>query len=139
MVPKLNKCVVCGQEENCLRKYIVPHEYRRHFPEVMRDHQSHDVLLMCLACHQNSNGFDLILRQKLAEDSGVPYDKLNSKTTEDFETKKVKSAGRALLKDMRDNRIPNDRKDELLKVSPNLIQCYFVNNLLFLLGCQRPF
>ncbi len=29
---KLNQCVVCGLSESYLRKYIVPHEYRRHFP-----------------------------------------------------------------------------------------------------------
>ena len=26
---KENICVVCGTEENCVRKNIVPHEYRR--------------------------------------------------------------------------------------------------------------
>ena len=52
---KENICVVCGDPQSCLRKYIVPHEYRKLFPEVMRDHQSHDVLLMCLDCHQKSN------------------------------------------------------------------------------------
>ena len=26
---KENMCVVCGTEENCVRKNIVPHEYRR--------------------------------------------------------------------------------------------------------------
>ena len=55
LTPKSNFCVVCGQDQTCLRKYIVPHEYRKLFPDVMRDHQSHDVLLMCLNCHQRSN------------------------------------------------------------------------------------
>ena len=55
LTAKENLCVVCGATQNCLRKYVVPHEYRKLFPDVMRDHQSHDVLLMCLACHQHSN------------------------------------------------------------------------------------
>ena len=55
LVAKSNICVVCGSDKDCLRKYIVPHEYRKLFPEVMRDHQSHDVLLMCLKCHRKSN------------------------------------------------------------------------------------
>ena len=29
---KENVCVVCGKHESYLRKYIVPHEYRKHFP-----------------------------------------------------------------------------------------------------------
>ena len=43
---KPNICVVCGQAEAYLRKNVIPHEYRRYFPAVMKDHQSHDVLLM---------------------------------------------------------------------------------------------
>ena len=59
LTDKCNRCVVCGKEESYLRKYIVPHEYRKFFPEIMRDHQSHDVLLLCVACHQTSNLHDL--------------------------------------------------------------------------------
>ena len=55
LTAKENLCVVCGATKNHLRKYVVPHEYRKLFPDVMRDHQSHDVLLMCLNCHQHSN------------------------------------------------------------------------------------
>ena len=69
---KPNICVVCGVGEAYLRyppvslhhlcnlmiffapfffnfhirKNVVPHEYRKYFPAVMKDHQSHDVLLM---------------------------------------------------------------------------------------------
>ena len=59
LTDKCNRCVVCGKSESYLRKYIVPHEYRKFFPEVMRDHQSHDILLMCVNCHQKSNLHDL--------------------------------------------------------------------------------
>jgi hypothetical protein len=59
LTEKCNRCVVCGKTESYLRKYIVPHEYRKYFPEVMRDHQSHDILLLCVNCHQKSNLHDL--------------------------------------------------------------------------------
>lgn len=32
LIEKSNVCVVCGKEEGYVRKYIVPHEYRKHFP-----------------------------------------------------------------------------------------------------------
>ena len=32
LTEKTNNCVVCGKEDSYLRKYIVPHEYRKHFP-----------------------------------------------------------------------------------------------------------
>lgn len=36
LTDKVNKCVVCGQSESFLRKNIVPHEYRKHFPEHLK-------------------------------------------------------------------------------------------------------
>ena len=71
LTDKVNCCVVCGRGESYLRKYVVPHEYRRHFPEIMRDHSSHDVLLMCHSCHAHSNLLDLNLRRELARECGA--------------------------------------------------------------------
>ena len=61
---KPNNCVVCAKEESYLRKSVVPHEYRRYFHTVMKDHQSHDVLLMYMRCHQ-SNMHDVTIRRYL--------------------------------------------------------------------------
>ena len=36
LLDKANKCVVCGQENSVLRKNIVPHDYRRHFPTFLK-------------------------------------------------------------------------------------------------------
>ena len=116
LAAKNNFCVVCGVDKCCLRKYIVPHEYRKLFPEVMRDHQSHDVLLMCLNCHQASNRLDHQMRSKLATMSGSPLDEIISKTKEDFDLKAIRSAGRALLKDFERNKIPMERKRELIRI-----------------------
>lgn len=38
----------------------------------MKDHTSHDVLLLCPACHQRSNGADLALRHRLANMADAP-------------------------------------------------------------------
>lgn len=46
---------------------------------VMKDHTSHDVLLLCSRCHQLSNMHDLRLRLKLAAQCDAP---LASKTVE---------------------------------------------------------
>jgi hypothetical protein len=35
-----------------LRHSIVPHTYRRHFPLRFKSHLSHDIVLLCLKCHQ---------------------------------------------------------------------------------------
>ncbi|XP_071600551.1 exonuclease 3'-5' domain-containing protein 2 isoform X2 [Heliangelus exortis] len=69
---KENLCVVCGKRESYIRKNVVPHEYRRHFPIQMKDHNSHDVLLLCTSCHAISNYYDNHLKQQLAEEFGAP-------------------------------------------------------------------
>lgn len=66
LLPKENRCVVCGTKENLSRKFIVPKEYRKFFPVVMKSHSSHDILLFCLDCHRTSHMEDNRLREKLA-------------------------------------------------------------------------
>jgi len=112
---KPNICVVCGAEESYLRKNVVPHEYRRYFPAVMKDHQSHDVLLMCVKCHQISNLHDASLRSQLALECQAPIGTENDiKLRDNFDLKKVKSAGRA-LKNSKSN-LPQSRRDELSQI-----------------------
>lgn len=69
---KVNQCVVCGTSEKFIRKNVVPREYRKYFPLVMKAHQSHDILLLCPMCHEISNCHDLQLRRKLADMCDAP-------------------------------------------------------------------
>jgi len=109
---KPNICVVCGKDESFLRKCIVPHEYRKYFPTVMKDHQSHDVLLMCVQCHQKSNLYDLDVRKYLADTCEAPIGtEEDVKVKANFELKRVKSAGRALK--CKREKIPEERLKEL--------------------------
>jgi hypothetical protein len=55
---KENRCCVCGHEGQYLRHSVVPHAYRQHFPPQMKSHLSHDIVLMCVGCHQRCNLFD---------------------------------------------------------------------------------
>ncbi|KAH8382754.1 hypothetical protein KR009_005126 [Drosophila setifemur] len=97
--PKENRCVVCGESDAYLRKNVVPREYRRHFPVVMKTHTSHDVLLLCPVCHQLSNISDLRVKSKLADQCEAPFKHGDStvKYLDDPELKRVQSAGKALL------------------------------------------
>ena len=49
---KENLCVVCGDEDSLTKHHIVPTCFRRHFPAEYKSHLSHDVLLVCEACHE---------------------------------------------------------------------------------------
>ena len=93
----------------------------RHFPSIMRNHQSHDILLMCIPCHKLGGFYDLGLRRKLGEMCNAPVsDKDDTKMFLDADAKKIKAAARALVNDV-ENKIPEKRVKEL----QDIIQCYF--------------
>ncbi|KAJ1103498.1 hypothetical protein NDU88_000921 [Pleurodeles waltl] len=109
---KENLCVVCGKRESYIRKNIVPHEYRKHFPIQMKDHNSHDVLLLCTACHAVSNYYDNILKQRLAKEFNAPIGcEEGVRLFEDVARRQVRSGARALL---HAEGLPEQRKEELL-------------------------
>ncbi|NXT25878.1 EXD2 protein, partial [Syrrhaptes paradoxus] len=110
---KENLCVVCGKRESYIRKNIVPHEYRRHFPIQMKDHNCHDVLLLCTSCHAISNYYDNHLKQQLAEEFGAPIgSEEGMRLLEDPLRRQVRSGARALLNA---DGLPDPRKGELLQ------------------------
>ncbi|NXG76274.1 EXD2 protein, partial [Baryphthengus martii] len=127
---KENLCVVCGKRESYIRKNIVPHEYRKHFPIQMKDHNSHDVLLLCTSCHAVSNYYDNHLKQQLAEEFGAPIGSEEGvRLLEDPLRRQVRSGARALLNA---DSLPDPRRAELLQsikdffntetVSPEMLQ-----------------
>lgn len=114
--PKENQCVVCGRKDAYIRKNVVPREYRKHFPVIMKSHTSHDVLLLCPQCHQKSNISDLKIRTKLSKLCDAPYlnEEGGPKVVEVPELKQLRSAARALM--FNHERIPQWRKDELTNI-----------------------
>eukprot|EP00241_Pyramimonas_parkeae_P015316 CAMPEP_0114285810 /NCGR_PEP_ID=MMETSP0059-20121206/5405_1 /TAXON_ID=36894 /ORGANISM="Pyramimonas parkeae, Strain CCMP726" /LENGTH=555 /DNA_ID=CAMNT_0001406773 /DNA_START=243 /DNA_END=1910 /DNA_ORIENTATION=+ len=55
---KSNICCVCGHKGKYLRHSVVPPCYRQHFPEEMKSHLSHDIVLVCVECKQRVNTSD---------------------------------------------------------------------------------
>lgn len=112
LTAKENLCVVCGKADSYIRKNIVPHEYRRHFPTEMKDHNSHDILLLCTSCHAASNVHDGFLKQQLAEEFSAPQGcEEGLRLVEDSDRRRVRSAARALLS--ANDGLPEPRRLEL--------------------------
>jgi len=109
---KLNICVVCGTEENILRKNIVPHEYRKYFPVPIKGHVSHDVLPLCLSCHYKSNRTEVPLREQIAVQFNAPIHTEAWIQVPDI--KKVQSAATALSRSY--SNLPLQRRDELQQI-----------------------
>lgn len=112
---KVNQCVVCGTTDKFIRKHVVPREYRKYFPLVMKAHQSHDILLLCPTCHEVSNSHDLQLRIKLANLCNAPLARplTHVRDTSMSNWRKLHCAVKALRNK---SKLPLRRQEELTNV-----------------------
>jgi hypothetical protein len=67
-----NKCVNCGTESFLTRHHVVPICYRKHFPLNMKSHNFHDVLSMCMDCHESYERKADNLKKELGEQYNAP-------------------------------------------------------------------
>jgi hypothetical protein len=68
LTEKLNRCVVCASERNLNRHHVMPRVFRKHLPECIKDHNYHDVLLMCIDCHEQYEEEADKLKQKICRE-----------------------------------------------------------------------
>ena len=67
-----NICVACGSDKDLTRHHIVSFEYRKHMPEFVRSHSSHDVCLLCAFCHERYETEAVKLRKEISEKYNAP-------------------------------------------------------------------
>ncbi|XP_037484763.1 protein RRP6-like 3 isoform X1 [Triticum dicoccoides] len=86
---KKNICVGCGEKSHYIRYRIIPSCYRMHFPEHLKSHRSHDIVLLCVDCHEIAHSAAEKYKRRLAEELGIPL----------FVQKIVNSGDRSLITD----------------------------------------
>ncbi|KAK9924540.1 hypothetical protein M0R45_032905 [Rubus argutus] len=69
---KKNICVGCGEGNHYLRYRIIPSCYRMHFPEHLKSHRSHDIVLLCVDCHETAHAAAEKYKRKIAAEFGIP-------------------------------------------------------------------
>ncbi|XP_060187710.1 protein RRP6-like 3 isoform X2 [Lycium barbarum] len=69
---KRNICVGCGEGNHYLRYRIIPSCYRMHFPEHLKSHRSHDIVLLCVDCHEVAHAVAEKYKRKIATEFGIP-------------------------------------------------------------------
>jgi hypothetical protein len=112
LTAKENRCVVCGAEGNLTRHHAVPYCYRKWFPESIKSRSSHDVVPLCVDCHERYETFAFQLKKKLAVDYGVPLDGQTTKVVDP--TIQARKAAYALFQF--GDRMPPERKAYMLSV-----------------------
>lgn len=116
ITPKVNQCVVCGSEVGLNRHHVVPSLYRRYMGLEIKSHSYHDVLLLCLECHENYEVEADKLKLKIAAEYGVPLSaRYHIDTGEEYRydtsADTAIKAAHALLK--HSEKIPASRRIEL--------------------------
>ncbi|KAJ8513150.1 hypothetical protein OPV22_003584 [Ensete ventricosum] len=69
---KKNMCVGCGEKSHYIRYRIIPSCYRMHFPEHLKSHRSHDIVLLCVDCHEVAHSAAEKYKKKVAQEFGIP-------------------------------------------------------------------
>lgn len=72
MTPKRNECVVCGKKSGLSRHHVIPALYRKFFPDEIKKHSYHDILLLCCECHQGYEREADKVKLELAEQYDYP-------------------------------------------------------------------
>ena len=69
---RTNCCVICGKTKNYLRFHVIPILYRSCFPENLKSHKSHDVVLLCLECHERARKVYEQKKEEISKRYNVP-------------------------------------------------------------------
>ncbi|MCO5599117.1 hypothetical protein L7F22_053217 [Adiantum nelumboides] len=69
---KTNRCVGCGEMSHYLRYRVIPSCYRQYFPQHLKSHRSHDIVLLCVDCHEVAHCAAERHKRKVALKFGVP-------------------------------------------------------------------
>lgn len=105
---KLNNCVVCGSDKYLTKHHVVPKCYKKYFPDDLKNHSSHDVLVLCSCCHEKYEILALSLKEEIASEYNMP---VGGTVDIDFDALKAKKAANALI--LHRHEMPLQRIEEL--------------------------
>lgn len=123
LVEKKNICVVCGEVENLTKHHVVPYCFRRFFPDEIKKHTHHDILLLCSKHHTEYEVKANEYKEQLAKEFGISMYNAK-KVPPDRERIAVKDAAYALLNYI--EHIPLERQRELISIVRNFFHCQIV-------------
>ena len=132
-----NCCVICGKTENYLRFHVIPILYRSCFPENLKSHKSHDVVLLCSECHEKAR---IVYEQKKEEISkryGVPLNVISDEKSNYLKLTQFIKKCKVILKNKNKNfpqnaekKLKNNIKEmfDFLKINSDLFKNFVESN-----------
>lgn len=113
-----NNCVVCFTEHYLTKHHVVPSCYRKYLPLELKSHNHHDVLLLCVDCHEEYERHADELKTQLSIKYNSP---INFEPNSEFKYRKIASI---LLSE--NEKIPSERMNEL---RDEIKEYYNIDNL----------
>lgn len=110
-----NICVVCGVKHNLNRHHVVPICYRKFFPNEKKNHKFHDILSICLECHEYYEKIAIQFKNELSIKYNAP---LNGIQCDNLQLIKMKNIISCILYN---DKIPKYR----IKEMKNEVKEYF--------------
>ena len=102
-----NKCVNCGSTNELNRHHVVPYCYRKFFPLNFKSHNFHDVLAMCVSCHEKYER----IADKLKKELSIKYEApINGEVSNNKDVIRYIKMSTTLLKD---GKIPKSKINKL--------------------------
>ncbi|CDW82708.1 3-5 exonuclease family protein [Stylonychia lemnae] len=114
-----NKCVNCGSEKDYSRFHVIPTLYRQSFPDELKSHRSHDVVLLCFTCHEKASREQDNLKKQLAEKYNIPLNDHNPNKLINLHIQQINRVASTLKK--ASFRLPDEKRATLQK---NLIELF---------------
>ena len=111
-----NICVVCGTKNHLTRHHVVPYCYRKKLPLEIKSHNHHDILLVCVDCHEYYEEFADNLKIELSSKYNAPLNIIEEDTKEILKYSKICST---ILRE--DLNIPKSR----IKYLRNKVKSFF--------------
>lgn len=114
-----NKCVVCGAEHNLNKHHVVPYVFRSKMPVQYKEKSNHDVLAICVDCHESYEKIAMDFKNQLVKDAG--FNLSNRLTEEEKWNKDILSARKMLEKiknkEVDESLIPKEKVDKFKELS----------------------
>jgi cation-transporting P-type ATPase D len=108
-----NCCVVCEKEEHYMKFHVVPSLYRQFFPDKLKSHRSHDVVLLCYSCMENANKLYDMKKKEISERFNVPLNVVTETQLDVKSLSKIIFTSNSIIKNIIG--IPDDKKLCLLQ------------------------
>lgn len=61
-----NKCIVCGKTHDLNKHHVFPYVFRSRMPLEYKKSNHHDILVICIDCHENYETFATMYKEEIA-------------------------------------------------------------------------